>query len=390
MAPLFRAEPFAGFGPSRFLPGLANSLTRLEAESRVKLGAAVRAQCPSEPGVYGMVDAQGELLYVGKAKRLRARLLGYFRPKSADAAKARRLLRRTRCLVWEPLPHEVLALVRELELIRRWRPRFNIMGQPRRRQRLYLALGRAPAPYLFLAPELARTMQHAFGPIPNHAAAHAAVQVLNEQFRLRDCPRPQTMVFKEDRALFPESLTPGCLRHEIDLCLAPCAGLCSRRQYGQQARQALAFLTGQDRSLLASLKGAMRQAAASAQYELAARCRDQLQSLDWLVAALQRTAAAQAELNGVYRLDALDGTEWWGLLRDGQFRSLEPRPRDSAGRARMKRELQRVFRATLRVADSDSRPADVSVVWLLASWFRKYPDERQRLLSVTDANALLA
>src|ERR1700731_1903084 len=106
-----------------------------------RLREKVRKRCPRKPGVYGMVDATGELIYVGKAKCLRSRLLSYFRPNSRDP-KAGRILGQTRTLVWEPAPNEFAALLRELELIRRWRPRCNVQGQPTRYRRTYVCVGR--------------------------------------------------------------------------------------------------------------------------------------------------------------------------------------------------------------------------------------------------------
>lgn len=372
--PLFKPPPFTTFGPSRSVPGLDDACVQVPAASRIELHRAVQRDCPKLPGVYGMVDEHGELLYVGKAKRLRVRLLGYFRRRGAEATKARNLLRRTRQIVWQVVPHDFLALVRELELIRRWRPRFNLMGQPRRRQRLFLAVGRAPAPYLFLAAEITASMQAVFGPIPNHPAARAALQVLNDLYGLRDCPGPQTMIFKEDRALFPAELTPGCLRHEIGLCLGPCAALCSRRQYGQQVRRVLAFLRGADDEPRERLTAATRAAAAGAQFELAARLRDQKQSLDWLRAALERTARAQAELTGVYQLQGTAGPLWC-LLRQGQIRGLCPAPHDRASWALVRRLLRQASRPAAKTA----QPEEISITWLVAAWFRRYPDQKQYL-----------
>src|SRR5262249_59495239 len=96
-----------------------------------------------------MLDANDTLIYVGKAKELRARLLSYFRGRSRDP-KAGRILEPTQTVVWEHAASEFAALLRELELIRRWRPRFNVQGQPHRRARTFICLGRRPAPYAFL------------------------------------------------------------------------------------------------------------------------------------------------------------------------------------------------------------------------------------------------
>src|SRR5438105_2059643 len=115
---LFCEGWFGNFGPSAV--GLDVSIPpcqQVRACRGCTLHAQVRIQCPFGPGVYGMVDKLGELLYVGKAKSLRARLLSYFRPRSRGK-KAAGLMRHTASLVWEPCPSEFSALLRELELIR--------------------------------------------------------------------------------------------------------------------------------------------------------------------------------------------------------------------------------------------------------------------------------
>src|SRR5262249_22653609 len=148
------------------------------------------------PGVYGMVNAIGQLTYVGKAKNLRARLLSYFRPRSRDP-KAGRIVHQARELVWETSTSEFAALLRELELIRRWQPRFNVQGQPLRRRRLYVCIGRRPAPYLHLSARPGPRGVACYGPIPASRRARAAVRHLNDLFRLRDCPQSQEMVFAD-------------------------------------------------------------------------------------------------------------------------------------------------------------------------------------------------
>ena len=149
MASLFPSSAFSGFGPSAHEPAPAQ-LVRIQGRRAGPLSQGVREWAQRRPGVYGMLDEGDQLIYVGKAKSLRSRLLSYFRRKSRDR-KAGRIISRTRSIVWEHVPSEFAALLRELELIRRWRPRYNVMGQPGRRRPIHVCLGRQPAPYVFLA-----------------------------------------------------------------------------------------------------------------------------------------------------------------------------------------------------------------------------------------------
>jgi hypothetical protein len=131
---LFPPLVFQEFGPTQM--GLATPPTMVCVQARRPAGlkARVRLEAPRRPGVYGMIDAHGELYYVGKAKCLRRRLLSYFRARSRARREAR-IVREARQFVWEITPTELCALLRELELIQRWQPRCNIQGQPRRRRR---------------------------------------------------------------------------------------------------------------------------------------------------------------------------------------------------------------------------------------------------------------
>src|SRR5262249_13956204 len=145
---LFSTPSSLAFGPTRLLPGPPPEPYCIRAVRPRQLRALVRRDCPRRPGVYGMFDAHGELIYVGKAKRLRIRLLSYFRVRGRDR-KAERILKCARAIAWEVVPSEFAALLRELELIHERQPRFNVRNHPGRRRHRYICLGRSPAPYVF-------------------------------------------------------------------------------------------------------------------------------------------------------------------------------------------------------------------------------------------------
>src|SRR5262249_44674603 len=236
---------------------------------------------PRHPGIYGMLDPRGNLIYVGKAKCLRARLMSYFRVRSRDD-KAGRIIDHTRTVVWEQAPNEFAALIRELELIRRFRPRYNVQGQPGMRRYSYVCLGRAPAPYAYVTREPTGKETAWFGPVVSAARAGEAVRRLNDWFRLRDCSQKQRLCFSDQPELFEIDRTPGCLRFEIATCMGPCAGNCSRDEYGAQVRAARAFLEGKNLEPLQTLEAAMLAAASAFQFERASALRDKLADLRWL------------------------------------------------------------------------------------------------------------
>jgi excinuclease ABC subunit C len=337
----------------------------------------MRRDCPRLPGIYGMVDARGELIYVGKAKNLRTRLLSYFRPKSRDA-KAGRILKDTRTLVWEVAPSEFAALLRELELIQRWQPRFNVQGQPRHRRRVYVCVGRRPAATIFLAKEPPRTAFAYFGPVPAGFTAGEAVRRLNDWFRLRDCPQSQTMIFADQPELFALPLTPGCIRHEIGNCLGPCAAACSRDDYAANVRTVLSFLRGEDTTPLDTIEREMTAASAKLEFERAAALRDKLDSLTWLCEHLRYVREASRH-SFVYPMRGHEGPEWWYLIHGGCVRAVVPPPRDDASRQGAAKRLEDVYQ---REGSLSGPPGlgEIDGVLLVAAWFRCHAEERQHTL----------
>jgi excinuclease ABC subunit C len=381
---LFTRPAFTGFGPSELVPTRALPLIVLRAARSSRLREGVRAECPRLPGVYGMVDRQGELIYVGKAKCLRSRLLSYFRPRSREA-KAGHIIHETRRLVWEVAHDEWAALLRELELIRRWQPRWNVQGQPRRYRRQYVCVGRQPAPYVFLAGQPPATAFARFGPIPAGRKAREAVRRVNDWFRLRDCPQSQEMIFADQRELFPLPLTPGCLRHEINRCLGPCAAVCSQDSYQAAVRDALAFLNGSDPAPLEALEHDMTAASAALQFERAAVLRDKLDLLRWLHDQLERLRQAVRH-SFVYRVTGHDDSEVWYLIHQGRTRAAVATPRTDAARQETAVRLAAVFRDT--TAPCPPTPDVVGGVLLVASWFRRHPAERQHTLTPDEAQRM--
>jgi excinuclease ABC subunit C len=382
---LFSRPVFAGFGPDGLDPtSPPPPLHRARGRRPGVLRAAVRADCPRRPGVYGMIDGTGKLIYVGKAKSLRARLLSYFRPKSRDP-KAGRILQNARTLVWEFAPSEFAALLRELELIRRWRPRFNVQGQPHRQRHTYICLGRRPAPYVFLSSRPAANVLACFGPVPAGQRAREAVRRLNDGYALRDCPQKQEMVFADQRELFPEPRAAGCLRHEIGTCLGPCAAACTRADYAARVGAARSFLEGKDGELLAALERDMASASAVLDFERAAALRDRLEVLRWLHDHLERLRQLREGQSFVYPAAGECGEVWY-LIHQGRVVASRPAPSpETAARtaAMVETLYRRRFPPGAALAGNE-----VDGVLLVASWFRRYPEERARVLAPARALAL--
>jgi excinuclease ABC subunit C len=375
---LFARQAFTGFGPFSLGPGgEPASLQVVKARRPGRLRTLMRRDCPRLPGVYGMVNEKGELIYVGKAKNLRARLLSYFRPKSREE-KAGRILKNTRLLAWEVAPSEFAALLRELELIQRWQPRFNVQGQPRHRRCVYVCVGRRPAATAFLAAQPPRTAFAHFGPVPSGFRTREAVRRLNDWFRLRDCPQSQEMTFADQPELFALPLAPGCIRHEIGNCLGPCAAACSRDDYAANVRSVLAFLRGEELSPLGMLEREMTAASASLEFERAAALRDKLDSLTWLCEHLRRVREASRH-SFIYPVRGHDERELWYLIQGGRVCAVVPSPQDDVSRCAAAKRLEDVYQ---REKSCFGPPGlgEIDGVLLVAAWFRRRQEEHQRIL----------
>jgi excinuclease ABC subunit C len=384
---LYPKDGFASFGNNRLNPApSAATLYQIEGQRRSQLRARVRQECPRHPGVYGMVNAHGELIYVGKAKSLRARLLGYFRPKGRDP-KANRILRETRGIVWEYVSSDFAALLRELEVIRRWRPAFNVQGQPRRFARTFICLGRRPAPHLFLTRRPPRGALGFWGPVFAGQRSREAVQRINDYFGLRDCPQPQEMIFAEQAELFPMVRTAGCIRHEIGTCLGPCAGACTRPAYMESVRAAKAFLDGTDLTPLARLRNDMQAAAAGLAFESAAILREKLAAMQWLQQHLERVREATKLNHFIYPVRGHNGQDIWYLIRRGWVAAAVPAPCDPQTRQQAAEAIDAIF---LHPHSGKGLPQseEIDGLVLVSAWFRRYPRERKRTLTPTVALAV--
>jgi excinuclease ABC subunit C len=376
-------RPFENFGPSALDPW-KDPLAWLcfQGERANSLRRRVRHQAPKLPGVYGMLSADDELIYFGKAKCLRARLLCYFRPRSRDP-KAGRILKQTQRIVCEVQSSEFAALHRELELIRRFRPRFNVQGQPRHRRRQFVCLGRKPAPYVFLTRHPPAWVRALFGSVPGGETARQAVRWINDAFGLRDCPQSQAMRFADQGALFPLVHGAGCLRHEIGTCLGPCTGELTQARYSQGVRAAQAFLYGEDTTTLRRLHEQMAAASKAQEFEKAASLRDKWRAVRWLCEHLDRLRQAQRLGTWIYPVRGEGRRDMWYVLHAGRTAAALPWPKDAnaikATESILETVLRREKEAALRQTSKE-----IEDVLLASSWFRKHPDEKALLRDPED------
>jgi len=334
------------------------------------------------PGIYRILSGGGEVLYVGKSKRLRSRLLSYFRC-AYPADKGARILRSAESIEWEYTPSEFAALLTELRLIKRFRPRYNVAMKRDARHYSFIKLTRGPAPKLLVV--RGATGDDAamyYGPFVGAERVGDAVRELNDVVMLRDCRTDLKMFFSDQAELFQLSpRTPGCIRHEIAKCLGPCVGGCSAAQYDERVALARAFLDGSDDGPLDVLRGQMERLSAEMEFERAAVYRDKLQRLEALRAQFGRLRFAVENLSFMYTVPGHEGEDRVYLIRRGVVRAEVVKPRSSKDRRSMKQLVEDIF------SPNDGPTAQVPTheideLLLLSSWFRRFPDEMRRTKQV--------
>lgn len=392
-------ETFQDFGPDAFLshPTLqpfVGPLQRIDSTSespeacRQQLKQLVLQHVPKVPGVYGMLDVSGRLIYVGKSKLLRNRLLSYFLPGNQED-KSGRIVEHSRSIVWEPQPNEFAALLREQTLIRRWQPRLNVVGMPNRQQSAYLCLGRGPAQQFYVTRQWDPAATCCRGPFFGAGNLFRAIELLNRLFLLRDCSPKTTIHLSDQLTLFPLESRAGCLRAEIGNCLAPCQLNISRRAYENQEALAIRFLSGEPGDGLDKLELEMHRAAAGCHYERAARLREDLRILRWLSKKLQQHRSASENPPSIYWEPSPVYPHARGilyLLRNGGVQTSVACPTDANHWPIIRETIGQWFTSHERMDARLCRTEDS--LGLVTAWFQKHKKLKHYLLPVLDPSIL--
>ena len=222
---------------------------------------------PSAPGVYRMIDASGDVLYVGKAKNIRKRVLAYARPTGYDP-RIERMVAATAALEFVSTATETEALLLEANLIKRLRPRFNVLLRDDKSFPYILITADHWAPQI-LKHRGARTRAgNYYGPFASVWAVNRTVTALQRAFLLRSCSDP-----------FFESRTRPCLLYQIKRCSGPCTREIDFAEYNELVREANALLSGKSRAVKDTLAAEMEKASTALDFERAASYRDRLAAL---------------------------------------------------------------------------------------------------------------
>ena len=225
---------------------------------------------PTSPGVYLMKNDQDEIIYVGKAINLRNRVRSYFRELKPDQAKTKALVKHIADLEYILADNELEALVLECNLIKKYRPKYNINLKDDKTYP-YLKITKEDYPQVVVTRKVLKDGARYFGPYPSVNELRNSLEMIRKIFPFRSCKQK---VFTNDRP---------CLNAHIQMCYAPCIGRISKEEYNELIEQVALFFEGKQDGLVKRLRTEMEQAAENLEFEQAARLRDQLQGLEQIL-----------------------------------------------------------------------------------------------------------
>ena len=252
------------------------------------------ARVPTNPGVYIMKAADGQVIYVGKAANLRNRVRSYFGSPASMEGKTRLLSGQIDDFEYVVTHTEQEALHLEAALVKRHQPLFNVRLKDDKHYP-YLKVDLAdPWPRVYITRRVHKDGGRYFGPFANAGSVRRTLDIVNKLFPWRSCTK--TITGHDPRP---------CLDYYINRCIAPCTAYCTKEEYDEVIRQVILFLEGRTEEVVRSLKREMAGASSGMEYERAARIRDQIESIERVTErqAVASTRPSDEDVFGLARGD---------------------------------------------------------------------------------------
>ncbi len=250
---------------------------------------AIIQTLPNTPGVYRMLNAAGEVIYVGKARDLKRRVSSYFQ-KTHSSSRTQLMVSQVNGIEVTLTASEAEALLLEGNLIKRFDPRFNVVFKDDKSYP-YIQLSRHPYPQIRLYRGALDAQHQHFGPYPNVWAAREVINHLQRLFKLRTC---EDTVFK--------NRSRACLLHQIERCSAPCVKAITAEDYAADLRNAQRFLSGKESEVLDELRRQMNEYSTAQEFEAAADLRDRIALMQQVLSkqAVSSTQVRDVDVIAVY------------------------------------------------------------------------------------------
>jgi excinuclease ABC subunit C len=251
---------------------------------------------PPKPGCYLMKNAEGTIIYVGKAISLKNRVRSYFRADASHDAKTRRLAREIADLEWIVVGSELEALILEMNLIKRHRPKFNVRLKDDKRYPYIKIHWGEPFPKVTVTRQMTEDGSRYFGPYTSAWAVYQTLDVLRRVFPYLTCDREITGQDKR-----------ACLYFDIKLCTAPCIGAATQAQYRQMISDLMDFLSGHSEPVVERVQAEMDKASEELRFEKAAALRDQMKAMQSIIERQKVVFASDYKDSDVVAMARADG-----------------------------------------------------------------------------------
>ena len=251
---------------------------------------------PAKPGCYIYHNAEGTIIYVGKAISLKNRVRSYFHSDSSHDAKTRRLVREIVDIEWIVVGSELEALILEMNLIKKHRPKYNIRLKDDKRYPYIKIHLNEPFPIVTVTRQMEEDGSRYFGPYTSAWAVYQTLDVLRRIFPYLTCDREITGLDKR-----------ACLYFDIKLCIAPCIGAVDQTGYRQMISDLMEFLSGHSEDIVTRLETEMQKASEEMRFEKAAAVRDQLKAISSIIERQKIVFASDYKDSDVLAMARTDG-----------------------------------------------------------------------------------
>jgi excinuclease ABC subunit C len=241
-----------------------------EANSSASSWRPKTSEIPTNPGVYKFKDESGRVVYVGKAKSLRKRLVNYFQNSSSLHPRTKKMVETARSVEWTIVANEIEALILEFQWIKKFEPRYNVIFRNDDKSYPYLAITNEKYNRVHITREKRNTNSKYYGPYPKTWAIRSTYEILQQVFQFRSC---KWSIFKQAQ----DNHRP-CLLGHIERCLAPCIN--EVPEYSQKIKQLRSFLKGNIEEVVDDLRARMHVASDELNFEVAASLRDQITGIE--------------------------------------------------------------------------------------------------------------
>lgn len=325
----------------------------------------ILATLPAKPGCYLMKNAEGKIIYVGKAISLKNRVRSYFHADASHDKKTRRLAREIADIEWIVVGSELEALILEMNLIKKHRPKYNVRMKDDKRYPYIKIHWQEDFPKVTVTRLMQEDGARYFGPYTSAWAVYQTLEVLRRVFPYLTCDREITG--RDPRA---------CLYYDIKLCLGPCIGAASREQYRQMIADLQSFLDGHSEPVLARVQTEMEKAAEELNFERAAALRDKIKALQAIIERQKVVFSADYKDSDVLALARADNEACvqvffirGGKLIGREYFVLEG-TEDTADSEVMAQFVQQFYAEAANVPAQVMLPQEIEEAKIIQEWMR--------------------